>query len=155
MSEQETVEVPVVEEPIVEEPIVEEPIDNLIAPPTPGPFYIITLNELVSSQEVLLKKEANDKIIADTIDNPNVVELRAKLLQWATLGFPDAFAVFSVTVTPPPVCSDGVTRSLYDYIQFCSGVSIADKLTSLQSKLQGIQVLNSYSGNTITIHVSK
>lgn len=139
---------------IVEEPATEQ-LDPLFAPPTPGPFYIITLDELVTSQEVLKKKEADDKVLADTIDNPNTVELRAKLLQWATAGFPDAFAVFSITITPPPVCSDGVTRGLYDYIEFCSGMSVINKMRALEGKLQGIQVLNSYSGNTITIHVSR
>jgi hypothetical protein len=119
------------------------------------PVYIITLDELISSQEVTKQKEADDKTIIDTLDNPNPVDLRAKLYQWAVQKFPDAFPVFSVTVNPPQICSDGVTRGLYDYIQFCSGMSIADKLLSLQAKMQGIQVLNSYSGNTITIHVSK
>ena len=120
-----------------------------------SPTYIITLDELVSSQEVLRQKEIDDKAFIDTIDNPNPIDLRAKLYQWAVQKFPEAFPVFSVTINPPQVCSDGVTRGLYDYIQFCSGMSIADKLLSLQSKMQGIQVLNSFSGNTITIHVSK
>lgn len=119
------------------------------------PVYLITLDELVSSQQVLQQKELDDKEIINTIDSPNPVDLRAKLYQWAVQKFPEAFPVFSVTVNPPPVCSDGVSRGLYDYIQFCSGMSIGDKLLSLQSKMQGIQVLNSYSGNTITIHVSK
>lgn len=136
-------------------PIVEVPTISVdLTPPAP-PAYIITLDELLASQEVLRKKEAEDKMIIDTIDSPNVLDLRAKLLQWATLNFPDAFPVFSVNVNPPQVCSDGVTRGLYDYIQFCSGMSIAEKLKSLEARLQGIQVLNSYSGNTITIHVTK
>lgn len=119
------------------------------------PVYIITLDELITSQQVLEQKEAEDKLLADTLDNPNTADFRAKLYQWAVQKFPDSFPVFSVTINPPQVCSDGVTRELYAYIQFCSGMSIAEKLLSLQSKMQGIQVLNSYSGNTITIHVSK
>jgi hypothetical protein len=117
--------------------------------------YIITLDELLSSQDVLRQKEADDKVLVDTIDNPDPVELRGKLYQWAVQKFPDSFPVFSVTIRPPAVCSDGIVRELYDYIAFCSGVSLGDKLTSLQAKMQGIQVLNSYSGDTITIHVSK
>jgi hypothetical protein len=131
------------------------PAESYAPPPAEVSPYIMTIDELMTSREVLTKKESDDKAIVDTIDRPNTTELKAKLLQWATLNFPDAYAVFSVTVNPPPVCSDGVTRGLYDYIQFCSGVSIAEKLASLQGKMQGIQVLNSYSGNTITIHVSK
>jgi hypothetical protein len=123
--------------------------------PQPEPQYLITLDELISSQDVLRQKEIDDKAIIDTIDNPNPVDLRAKLYQWAVQKFPEAFPVFSIIINPPQICSDGVTRGLYDYIQFCSGMSIADKLLSLQAKMQGIQVLNSYSGNTITIHVSK
>jgi hypothetical protein len=120
-----------------------------------GPSYLITLDELLMSQDVLKQKEADDKRIVDYIDNPNPLELRSKMHQWALQKFPDSFPVFSITVQPPQMCSDGVSRGLYDYIAFCSGQTIADKLQSLQSKMNGIQVLNSFSGNTITIHVSK
>lgn len=120
-----------------------------------GPTYLVTLDELVTSQQVLQQKEAEDKLIVDTIDNPNPVDLKAKMYQWAVQKFPDSYPIFSITLNPPTVCSDGITRGLYDYFQFCSGTSVADKLVSLQSKMQGIQVLNSFSGNTITIHVSR
>jgi hypothetical protein len=132
-----------------------ESLATIQTTPTANSQYIITLDELITSQEVLKQKENEDKLIIDQLDNPNPIELKAKLYQWAIQKFPDSFPVFSVTISPPSVCSDGITRELYDYIEYCSGTNIRDRLLSLQSKLQGIQVLNSYSGNTITIHVSK
>jgi hypothetical protein len=65
--------------------------------------------------------------------------------------------VFSITVTPPQVCSDGVVRSLIDYVSYVAGMSIETKLKKLEAKLEGIKILNSYSetAKTITVHVAK
>lgn len=117
--------------------------------------FLVTLDELLSSRDVLLQREANDARTLSLIENPDPFSLRNKLLEWAAAGFPDAFPVFSVSVVPPEVCSDGVARKLYDYIAFVCGQTLADKLKVLEAKLKGISVVNSFSETTITVHVMK
>lgn len=120
-----------------------------------GPLYIATLDELLASRNTVLQKQAKDLQELGLIDSPDPTILRRKLFEWAEAGFPDAFPVYSINVVPPEVCSDGVQRTLYEYIQFLTGETIVDKMAKLEAKLQGIKVLNSFSGCLITIHVIK
>lgn len=144
-----TIEPPVPEEtPLV----VVEPTPVITEEPSP---YLITLDELLNSRDVMMARETSDRQMIQYVENPDPVMLKRKLLEWAAAGFPDAFPVFTVSISPPEVCSDGVARGLYDYIQFVSGQSLADKMKALEAKLKGISVVNSFSGGTITIHVMK
>lgn len=127
--------------------------EDVPVPEPAPPVFLFTLNDLLSEHDLLLKKEAEDRALVDTIEFPDTTNLKSKLIEWATAGFPDSFPIFSITVNPPGTCSDGVSRSLFDYVQFVSGVSIAEKMARLTAKLQGMYVLCSYSGNTITFHV--
>lgn len=131
-------------------PETETVLEPEIAQPSP---YLFTLDDLVSEHDLLLKKEAEDRALVDGIESPNPITLKAKLIEWAKQGFPDGFSVFSIEVNPPSVCSDGVSRGLFDYIAYVAGMSIADKMARLTAKLQGMYILCSYSGNTVTFHV--
>ncbi len=144
-----TIDPPVPEETPV---TVLEPTPVIVEEPSP---YLITLDELLSSRDVLLGRETSDRQMIQYVENPDPIMLKRKLLEWAAAGFPDAFPVFTVTISPPEVCSDGIARGLYDYIHFVSGQSLADKMKALEAKLKGISVVNSFSGGTITIHVMK
>jgi hypothetical protein len=55
-------------------------------------------------------------------------------------GRPSAFPIFLVDVQPPVRCSDGEVRALPEYIEFCSGKSIAEHVSLLQAKLPDIQL---------------
>jgi hypothetical protein len=144
-----TIDPPVPEETPV---VVVEPTPPVDEEPSP---YLITMDELLNSRDVMIAREASDHQTIQYIESPDPIMLKRKLLEWAALGFPDAFSVFTVTISPPEVCSDGIARGLYDYIQFVSGQSLADKMKALEAKLKGISVVNSFSGGTITIHVMK
>ncbi len=131
-------------------------------PPAPeeqvpqGPSYLISIDELLGEQIIIEQRETRDRAeLAKIANPPDVTQLRNTLLQWAKQGFPYAFPLFSVTLNPPLVCSDGVTRTLYPYIEYLMGESIVDLMAELEAKLQGIKLLNSYSGTIITIHVFK
>lgn len=144
-----TIEPPVPEEtPIT----VVEPTPPVVEEPSP---YFITMDELLSSRDVMISRETSDRQSIQYIESPDPVMLKRKLIEWAAAGFPDAFPIFTVTISPPEVCSDGIVRSLYDYIRFVSGQNLADKMKVLEAKMKGISVVNSFSGSVITIHVSK
>ena len=121
-----------------------------------GPSYLITLDDLLNEQSIIQQREHRDRSELGKIENPpNVAQLRQILLQWAKQGFPYAFPLFSITLSSLSVCSDGVTRTLYPYIEYLMEESITSLMAKLEVKLQGIKLLNSYSGTTITIHVYK
>ena len=120
------------------------------------PSFLFSVDTLLTEQEKLLQKESEDRTAVSIIDNPNLTELGVKLREWATRGFADAFAIFSVQVNPPEVCSDGVTRNFLQYIDFLCGEPVSARILRLQSKLQGMVITCSYSvGNDMTFHVSK
>lgn len=120
-----------------------------------GPSYLFDLAELESEHSLLLQKEARDRATVDTIEFPDTQMLGGKLVEWANNGFADGFSIFSITVDPPMVCSDGVNRKLFEYIAYLAGIPIGDKMARLSAKLKGMTVQCSYSGNTITFHVFK
>jgi hypothetical protein len=117
--------------------------------------YLFDIDSLVSEHDRLLQKEAADRAILDTIEFPDTTALGAKLVEWANNGFVDGFSIFSITVDPPSLCSDGVNRRLFDYIAYVSNSTIGEKMQRLTSKLKGMTVQCSYSGNEVTFHVFK
>lgn len=121
-----------------------------VAPPPP-----IKLADILAATEVIQQKEAQDKIVLDSIAAQSFESLRTKLIQWGVAGFPNVYSILSVSVVPPPVCSDGVSRSLADYIAFCSGKTIGEHVALLQEKLDDIVVSYANMGESIAIVVSK
>lgn len=122
-----------------------------ISPPPPR----VTMADILAAQEVLVQTEAMDRAILASIGQMSAEGLRSILIRWATAGFPNAYAIQDITVTPPPRCSDGVTRSLADYITFCSGKTIQEHVAVLQAMLPDIAVAYSYTGASIQIVVSR
>jgi hypothetical protein len=121
------------------------------------PSYIptVSLEDLLSSQEALHFKEQTDKINLLKISVPDMNDIRKKLLVWASKGFPDLYSVLSFPLASPDLCSDGVQRSLNEYIGFCSGKPLNDHIAVLQGYLHGIEVDYVYSTNTLSIVVSR
>lgn len=120
-----------------------------IAPP------MISLNDIVNAVEIVQLKEAADKSALESISSLSFDGLRASLIQWATTGYTNAYVIHSVPITPPNVCSDGVSRNLSEYIQFCSGKTINEHVQLLQDRMTDIIVSFANSGNMIIIVVSK
>jgi hypothetical protein len=128
--------------------------EPMISVPEPSP-YLFSVDTILSEYEILSQKEAADRTTLDTIEFPNTEDLRGKLLDWARRGFPDIFPIFSIVINPPTTCIDGVSRSLFGYIDYLMGITIAEKMNRLASKLGGMTVTCSYTGNRITFHVTK
>ncbi len=122
-------------------------------PPPPPPT--LTLAEIMAAQEVLAKLESDDKDKLEAIGRITIDVLRPKLIAWAVAGFPNNYAIHTLSIAPPACCSDGVVRSLADYIVFCSGKSLADHIAPLQVTLPDITVAYTYSAPTISIVVIK
>lgn len=143
------------EQPVpTEQPISMETIIpmNTEPPPPPAP---ITIDDLLSSVEVLTQKEAEDKTTLEGIGNMSHDTLKSKLLSWATAGFPNVYEVTRVTINPPTLCSDGVHRDLADYITFCSGKPINEHVDVLAAKVTGMVISFANMGTYIAIVVSK
>ena len=88
--------------------------------------------------------------------NPTREQYRPQLFQWAGLGFQPAFVVQSFDITPPNICSDGVSRDAMAYLQFLvSPITFDEVLEKIRSLMVGILVTFSFLGNTLRIHVSK
>jgi len=126
---------------------------SYIMPPStePPPPDVLTLADLLSDQSVVQLKEQADKATLETIWTQPVANFRPKLVEWVMKGRPSAFPIFMINVQPPPRCSDGETRDLADYIQFCSGKTIAEHVGLLQAKLPDIQLSFANIGGSIAV----
>lgn len=124
--------------------------------PVPAPLPpIATLEELLASQEAAVHKEADDRSALTPLLNDPRGALRVPLFQWAGANFPNSYILLSYDLTPPTVCSDGVIRNAYDYTEWCLGCSMADLITSLQSRVMGMVLSYSFLGTTFRIHVTR
>lgn len=127
-------------------------LNTLVPAPPPAP---ISVTDLLNDVEVLQQKEAADKAALDAIGLATHDSLRPKLVTWALAGFPNAYTLMEVTVTPPPQCSDGVARDLTNYITFCSGKTIQEHVALLQEKLADMTVSFANMGYAIAIVISR
>jgi len=120
------------------------------------PPHITTLDELMSSHAVIVTKEAKDKQTLTILTNPGRDQYRPQLFQWAAIGFPHAYLIQTLEITPPAICSDGETRDAMAYLQFLLAPTTLDGvLESIRALMPGISVSFSFLGNIFRIHVSK
>lgn len=124
----------------------------ILAPPKPD---ILSLEDLISDSEVLAQQEQKHKTDIEGISSMTTTSLKPVLLQWAKQGFPGLFEIYRLTITPPTVCSDGIVRTLGDYIEFCSGKPLHEHVDELKKKLTGMDVGFVNYGSYISIVVSK
>lgn len=161
---------PVPEPPPVSEPlytldasgnmVLLDPSGNVFvpSPPSPGepvPPPILTMNDILNAREVILAKEAVDGQAFTAIPNQSVEFLRTRMIEWAKNGFANAYTLFTIPVTVPEVCSDGVSRNLTDYITFVSGKTIQEHVGGLQAKLPDFDVSFANFGGNVGIVVSR
>jgi hypothetical protein len=116
---------------------------------------ILSIDDLIDESAQLLAKEARDGDALRTIGLQSTVSLKPKLVEWVVKGKPNVYPIVSVHVEPPPQCSDGVSRNLPEYIEFCSGKSIVDHMALLQAKLVGMVLSFTRVGQNVVIVVSQ
>ena len=132
---------------IVSEP---ETVPIVVQPPP-----IATMDELMASHAVIVAQENADRRQFAPLLNPTREAYRPQLFAWAAAGFPAIYVVQSFALTPPSVCSDGVTRDAVNYAWYLLGIEIGQIITTIQSMMTGITVSYSFEGNVLRIHVSK
>ena len=123
-----------------------------------GPFYIATIDQLVSQQSVALAQETADRAALLPLTNPGSHNFNPALQAWASAGFPAAYPVVSLTLTPPSPCSDGTTRtSVYDYVSYLTGgtTDVAGATIALNAKVLGFTFGYIVSGNTLHLCVNR
>jgi hypothetical protein len=121
--------------------------------PTPPPP--ITLADILAATEVITQKEAQDKSALESIGTVSFDALRTTLIQWAKNGFPNASPLYAVAVTPPDTCSDGVKRTLSEYVTFVTGKTMAELIAPLQARCPEFVVSFATTGPEILVVVSK
>ena len=117
--------------------------------------YIATLDELLLSYESTLAQETADRTALSVLINPSRESFRSQLFQWAAAGFPNGYIIQSISINPPNICSDGVTRNVGKYVEFCIGTDMGSVIQSLTSLMTGIQPTWSTNENTVRIHVTR
>ena len=121
-----------------------------IAPPD-----ILTMADILGEQSVLLAKEQADRDAIRSIGTTSVVGLKPVFVEWASKGFPDNYPLLTIQVSPPSICSDGVARSLPDYIVYCAGNPLSHYIDLLQAKLPDIRVAYANLGGSIAAILSR
>lgn len=128
--------------------------NNVVESPPPPPD-ILTFAEIANDHTLLVAKEAADGAALRAIGTTSVLGLKPVFVDWYSKGCPNSFPVYGVTIVPPALCSDGVARSLPEYITFCSGAPIRDHVAAFQAKLPDIRVSYANLQGAISVIVSK
>jgi hypothetical protein len=117
--------------------------------------YIATLDELLSSYESTVAQETADRTALSVLVNPSRESFRPQLFQWAAAGFPNGYIIQSISINPPNICSDGVSRNVGKYVEYCIGTNLGAIIQSMTALMTGINPTWSTLGNTIRIHVTR
>lgn len=121
---------------------------------TPVPD-IIALDDILNDIEIVSKKEESDRSLLQSIGNLTTFQVRPKLVEWALNGFKTGYEIYSVTISPPQTCVDGVSRNLREYISYLTGKTLDQYIETLNPKFIGIDLNYAYFGNRIAIVISK
>lgn len=121
-------------------------------PPVPD---ILTMADILGDHAILVAKEQADGDAIRSFGTASVLGLKPVFVEWASKGFPDNYPLLTVQVTPPSVCSDGVVRSLPDYIVFCAGNPLSHYIDLLQAKLPDIRVAYANLGGSLAAILSR
>ena len=119
------------------------------------PPDILTMADILGEQSVLIAKEQADGDAIRSFGTASVLGLKPVFVEWASKGFPDNYPLLTVQVTPPPLCSDGVVRSLPDYIVYCAGTPLSHYLGLLQAKLPDLRVAYAHLGGSLAAILSR
>lgn len=106
---------------------------------TPPPPRIL-LSDLLGQVSVLQQQESSDRTTLAGCATPDLGDIRTKMTTWVAGGLQGSCDLVRVTLTPPNVCSDGVSRTIYDYILFLTGKTLVEHLKTFQDLLPEFEV---------------
>jgi hypothetical protein len=145
----------------VDEIVAPEVIPETIAPPeTMVPEVvlpdIVSITDIMNEHATIVQRESSmNAFLTSQLITVGPSTLKAKLINWATLGFPVIYPILNLQVDVPNICADGVSRSLQAFVEYSLGVPLSVVIESLSAKLPGMEVSYSCSGSSFSIHVSK
>lgn len=116
---------------------------------------LISLTQLQETATGIAMQESVDRASLFPFTSPDLSSLTPKLLEWTSLGFPNTFNLVSITIIPLPICSDGVSRSFYDYVSYLIGIDISAQTQLFQQNFVDITCGYTIDGNTLGICISK
>lgn len=128
-------------------------VSGIAIVPTPPPQ--ITLADILAAAEVIEQKETQDRAALESVGAISFETLRTSLIQWAKAGFPNASTLYTVPITPPEACSDGVKRTLTEYVTFLTGKTMPEIVAPLQARCPEFVISFATTGPEILIVVSK
>jgi hypothetical protein len=121
--------------------------------PSGVPFSI---DDLINSQQVIIDKENTDRASAIAFATMPIDNIKTNMYAWASVGFPACYIVASLSLVPPAVCSDGVTRGLIQYYEWLINMDIPTWLASMDVKVSGMYFTFSHDGySTINLHINR
>ncbi len=124
-------------------------------PPVPVP-EIVSILDIENERDLWVQRETNMKrLLQNTFLNVPVNALKPALLNWAMTGYPALFPILSVQIDMPPVCSDGITRDVQAYLEFCFGCPLSAVVDELSPKLVGMLVSYVYTRTTLSMCVTR
>jgi hypothetical protein len=119
-------------------------------------ILLLSIDDLLNSHESTVAKETVDRTAVATFTTPSVDILKPALFRWAAAGFPGGFVVNTLTLAPPALCSDGVSRLLTAYFEYLYGSTFQAWLQTLETLTNGMTFTFSHDGaNVISLHVSR
>ena len=120
-----------------------------------GPSYIATIDQLVTQQSVALAQETADRAVLLPLTNPVSYGFTPALQAWASAGFPALGDLVTITLNPPSPCSDGTTRTVYEYVSYLLGKDLGAATVELDAKFLGITIAYVLQSNTLRICASR
>lgn len=127
------------------------PSEPFVPPPPPSEpvFEVIRMDDILATAEVIRKKEEADANTLTQIASPDMADLRSRVISWGMGGFQGNCILLQFQINPPPMCSDGVGRSLAEYIAFLSGKQMHEHLADMQKRLPDFQVMYIHLGGGV------
>lgn len=117
---------------------------------------VINIDDIVNDHDILVQRENELKdFLTQSILNVSASSLRPKLIQWASLQYPYGYTLMSAPVVVPQFCSDGVSRTIDKYIEFCLGMTIDSIISSLSQRITGVILTYRLSPSLFEIIVIK
>lgn len=117
------------------------------APPIP-----LTPEQIIANAKAA---EAADRVLLAPFKTPNITDINTSITKWIDTGSKPIYVILSITLAPPQKCSDGIKRTLYDYISWLLEMNVGRQTRYISANFPGKDISYSVSGNTLKLHVSK
>jgi len=117
------------------------------------PQPTIRMSDVLADQAVYLQQEAADRNKFVPLLYPDLNDIRGKLVGWAARNFQGSCDLVVIDIATPNICSDGMQRTFFDYIQLVSGKTVAEHMKTLEPILPDFQVAYSYTRTQLRVGV--